>query len=145
MNRSRLSNVLMSVACLASAVALVSGVGTAQASPQPLKGGVHLTLAPLSPAAASRAHVAATSWYHIANGDTQCLDADSNHWGQNGDNVQLWACNNHGEQSWTRGTSHIVNADGQCLDADSSHWGQNGDNVQLWACNNHGEQNWPTS
>jgi Ricin-type beta-trefoil lectin domain len=98
----------------------------------------------LSPVAAVPDHAGPANGYgRIGNSDGQCLDADSNHWRQNGDNVQLWACNNHGEQLWTVSGAHIVNADGQCLDADSNHWGQNGDNVQLWACNNHGEQIWP--
>jgi hypothetical protein len=84
-----------------------------------------------------------TSYYWIVNSDGQCLDANSNQWGQNGDNVQLWSCNSNGEQKWTVSGAHILNSDGQCLDANSNQWGQNGDNVQLWGCNSNGEQTWP--
>jgi hypothetical protein len=45
-------------------------------------------------------HLDSVTLYHLVNGDGQCLDADSNDWGTNGDNVQLWACNSNGEQSW---------------------------------------------
>jgi hypothetical protein len=142
------SKVLIAAAAflLATGLTFLVGTGTTQ-SPQTFAGGTHLSFVQMSPAAASEAHLMATSWYHIVNGDDQCLDADSNHWRQNGDNVQLWACNNNGEQLWTVDWSapdgpHIVNYDGQCLDADSNHWGQNGDNVQLWACNSNHEQAW---
>ena len=33
-----------------------------------------------------------------------CVDADSNHYPSNGDNIQLWACNTHPEQVWTSGS-----------------------------------------
>jgi hypothetical protein len=33
-----------------------------------------------------------------------CVDADSNHYPSNGDNIQLWACNTHPEQQWILGS-----------------------------------------
>jgi hypothetical protein len=140
--RSRLglkAAAMFMIACGASAVALAPSTYAQATTTHPaITGFVHL-----SRAAAMRDHVApATSWVHIGNSDSQCLDANSNQWGQNGDNVQLWACNNNGEQLWTVSGAHIVNEDGQCLDANSNQWGQNGDNVQLWGCNSNGEQSW---
>lgn len=35
---------------------------------------------------------------------SMCIDADSNHYPSNGDNIQLWACNTHPEQEWTTGS-----------------------------------------
>jgi hypothetical protein len=85
----------------------------------------------------------ASEFYDISNGTNLCLDADSNHYGQNGDNAQLWSCNNNPEQLWSHsGNGHVVNHNGMCLDADSNHAGQNGDNVQLWSCNSNEEQSW---
>jgi surface antigen len=73
-----------------------------------------------------------------------CLDADSNHYPNNGDNVQLWTCNTHPEQEWTlTSLGQVKNAStGMCLDADSNHYPNNGDNVQLWTCNTQPEQEW---
>lgn len=57
----------------------------------------------LSPAAAGPGHGGRANGYgHIWNSDGQCLDANSNYRGQNGDPIQLWACNNHGEQTWPK-------------------------------------------
>ena len=61
--------------------------------------GLHLLPAGHVPAGGS-ASPASTTYYNIVNDDGQCLDADSNHWGSNGDNVQLWSCNSNGEQEW---------------------------------------------
>ena len=73
-----------------------------------------------------------------------CLDADSNHYPSNGDNVQLWSCNTHPEQEWTLTSSGQLQSAGtsMCLDADSNHYPSNGNNVQLWSCNTHPEQEW---
>ncbi len=73
-----------------------------------------------------------------------CLDADSNHYPSNGDNVQLWSCNTHPEQEWTLTSSGQLQSAGtsMCLDADSNHYPSNGDNAQLWSCNTHPEQEW---
>jgi surface antigen len=73
-----------------------------------------------------------------------CLDADSNHYPSNGDNIQLWGCNTHPEQEWVLTASgQVKNAStGMCLDADSNHYPSNGDNIQLWGCNTHPEQEW---
>jgi alpha-galactosidase len=87
----------------------------------------------------------ASEFYDISNGTNLCLDADSNHYGQNGDNAQLWGCNDHSEQAWVLYNGHIYNSNGMCLDADSNHYGQNGDNAQLWSCNNNPEQLWSHS
>src|SRR6201996_6649428 len=75
---------------------------------------------------------------------SMCIDADSNHYPSNGDNIQLWACNTHPEQEWVITTAgQLKNAStGMCIDADSNHYPSNGDNIQLWACNTHPEQEW---
>jgi hypothetical protein len=135
-----------------TALAFLAGARTApQAAPAERSAtAAHLTLVPvhLSGAAADNAQLAGITWYHIANADGQCLDADSNHWGQNGDIVQLWSCNNHGEQLWTVNDwgawwgPHIENYDGQCLDADSNTFPANGTKIQLWSCNGNPEQGW---
>jgi streptogrisin C len=131
---------------IASGIAIVlsaSGAAMAASKPASVFG---LKLVPAATRVDARtATMANTGPINIENYDLQCLDADSNHWGQNGDNVQLWSCNSNGEQVWRLSGNHIVNSDGQCLDADSTHWGQNGDNVQLWSCNSNGEQSWQWS
>jgi cell wall-associated NlpC family hydrolase len=75
---------------------------------------------------------------------SMCIDADSNHYASNGDNIQLWACNTHPEQEWViTSAGQLKNAStGMCIDADSNHYPSNGDNIQLWACNTHPEQEW---
>ena len=75
---------------------------------------------------------------------SMCIDADSNHYPSNGDNIQLWACNTHPEQEWVvTSAGQLKNAStGMCIDADSNHYPSNGDNIQLWACNTHPEQEW---
>ena len=73
-----------------------------------------------------------------------CLDANSNDYPKNGDNIQLWDCNTHPEQEWTLTASgQVKNAStGMCLDANSNDYPKNGDNIQLWDCNTHPEQEW---
>jgi Ricin-type beta-trefoil lectin domain/CHAP domain len=73
-----------------------------------------------------------------------CLDANSNDYPKNGDNIQLWQCNTHPEQEWTLTASgQVKNAStGMCLDANSNDYPKNGDNIQLWQCNTHPEQEW---
>ena len=81
----------------------------------------------------------------VNSGDpSMCIDADSNHYASNGDNIQLWACNTHPEQEWVlTSLRQLKNAStGMCIDADSNHYPSNGDNIQLWACNTHPEQEW---
>jgi len=81
----------------------------------------------------------------VNSGDrAMCIDADSNHYPANGDNIQLWACNTHPEQEWViTAAGQLKNAStGTCIDADSNHYPANGDNIQLWACNTHPEQEW---
>jgi Ricin-type beta-trefoil lectin domain len=143
---SNKTSVITAVSILVTVFTVLLGqtsTGAALASTRPAPPGLHLVPVSNSSVADTRASalVAATA-YHVVNADGQCMDADSNHWGTNGDNVQLWSCNSNGEQNWYVSGAHIVNADGQCLDADSNHWGTNGDNVQLWSCNSNGEQNW---
>jgi hypothetical protein len=142
-----IARAIIAASVLVTALAVVfgqSGAGTAQASARPVPPGLRLMPVASSGHPGSGLHLVriSASYYWIVNSDGQCLDADSNHWGQNGDNVQLWSCNSNGEQQWTVSGSYIKNSDGQCLDADSNHWGQNGDNVQLWSCNSNGEQSW---
>jgi hypothetical protein len=126
-----------------SPIAGLFGTSPALASAHSASAGLHLVPVTWSSSAGSRTQPAAAGTaYQIVNADGQCLDANSNDWGANGDNIQLWSCNNHGEQVWFLSGSNIVNDDGQCLDANSNDWGANGDNIQLWSCNNHGEQSW---
>jgi Ricin-type beta-trefoil lectin domain len=75
-----------------------------------------------------------------------CLDAYSGDYPNDGDPIEIWACNTHGEQQWTMRTNgQIVNTGtGECLDAYSEDYPNNGDPVQLWACNTHAEQIWKT-
>jgi CHAP domain len=58
--------------------------------------------------AASAQNMAAASGafanFENAGDRVMCLDADSNHYPSNGDNVQLWACNTHSEQEWVLGS-----------------------------------------
>lgn len=83
-----------------------------------------------------------------ATTSSQCLDANSNSYGLNGDRLQLWSCNTHPEQIWaflfggTANTGHITSANGLCLDADSNDYPNDGDHLQLWSCNNNPEQIW---
>jgi hypothetical protein len=73
-----------------------------------------------------------------------CLDADSNHYPNDGDSIQLWGCNTHAEQEWritSAGQLQNVNTS-MCLDADSNHYPNDGDSIQLWGCNTHAEQEW---
>lgn len=73
-----------------------------------------------------------------------CLDANSQHYPSSGDNIQLWACNNHPEQEWTLTSAGQLQSAGTdvCLDANSQHYPSSGDNIQLWTCNTHPEQEW---
>jgi hypothetical protein len=83
--------------------------------------------------------------YNILNYHTAyCLDANSNSFPSNGDGLQLWGCNNNGEQEWyyNSSTDQIINSSGQCLDANSNSFPSNGDSLQLWGCNNHAEEEW---
>jgi cell wall-associated NlpC family hydrolase len=99
-----------------------------------------------SPARASAATPSAAGLGNLSSASTpgMCVDADSNHYPGNGDNVQLWSCNAHPEQLWTLTSSgQLRNAGtGLCADADSNHYPSNGDNVQLWSCNTNPEQRW---
>jgi surface antigen len=73
-----------------------------------------------------------------------CVDANSNHYPSNGDNIQLWGCNTHPEQLWHESGVHFnfANSSGMCLDANSNDYANDGDNIQLWGCNTHPEQEW---
>jgi surface antigen len=90
------------------------------------------------------AHAGTVSNFTNSGEPGTCLDADSNHFPNNGDNVQLWTCNTNPEQEWTlTSLGQVKNAStGMCLDADSNHFPNNGDNVQLWTCNTNPEQEW---
>jgi hypothetical protein len=98
-------------------------------------------IAVLLPSAA----LAAASGSNLVNVSGLCLDANSNRYAGDGDNLQLWSCNSHPEQEWIlTGANQLVNtgAPGMCLDANSNRYPRIGDNVQLWACNTHPEQLW---
>jgi hypothetical protein len=74
-----------------------------------------------------------------------CLDANSDHYPNSGDPVQLWGCNNHPEQEWaltSAGQLENTGSPGMCLDANSKDYPRSGDGMQLWACNTHPEQLW---
>ena len=75
---------------------------------------------------------------------TTCLDANSNDYPDNGDAVQLWSCDNNGEQFWqVTSAGQLENATtGECLDANSNDYPDTGDTIQLWTCNGNGEQQW---
>ena len=75
---------------------------------------------------------------------SMCIDADSNHYPHNGDNIQLWSCNTNPEQKWVvTSAGQLKNAStNMCVDADSNHYPHNGDNIQLWSCNTNPEQKW---
>jgi hypothetical protein len=135
---------LVKAAGVAALLAGMAGCGLASSA------SVHQSTAEdMLPAKAASAQNAAATDGAFANfenaGDrVMCLDADSNHYPSNGDNVQLWACNTHPEQEWritSAGQLQNTNTS-MCLDADSNHYPSNGDNVQLWACNTHPEQEW---
>jgi hypothetical protein len=90
------------IAVVPLALAVTMGARPVFASTQAL-GTSSLRLTPASMSvkmAAAQLSVVYGLRYQIKNADGQCLDADSNHYYANGDNVQLWGCNNHGEQSW---------------------------------------------
>jgi len=57
-----------------------------------------------------------------------------------GTQVQLYACNGTGAQSWTR-TGQTLLALGKCLDV-SGAGTADGTKIQLWTCNGTGAQNW---
>ena len=80
----------------------------------------------------------------VVNAVGACLDANSTHYANNGDNIQLWGCNNHSEQLWRESwvVFNLTNSSGLCLDANSNDYPNDGDNVQLWDCNTHPEQQW---
>jgi surface antigen len=93
----------------------------------------------------SMAASAATASNLTNTGDPgMCLDANSNDYAKNGDNLQLWQCNTHPEQEWTlTSAGQVKNAStGMCLDANSNDYPKNGDKLQLWQCNTHPEQEW---
>jgi hypothetical protein len=81
---------------------------------------------------------------------TNCLDADTNTTGQNGQLVQGWKCHGGSNQKWSLyrvpGASNqytLVNqADNLCLDADTNTAGRNGQLVQTWTCNGQPAQKW---
>lgn len=79
----------------------------------------------------------------------QCLDADLNGGGVNGNKVQVWACNGSTQQEWVTnpgvgGGVELESAQfpGMCLDADVNGGGANGTKVQLWQCNGQSQQSW---
>ena len=80
----------------------------------------------------------------VVNAVGSCLDANSVHYSNDGDNIQLWGCNNHSEQLWheTKTLTNFQNSSGLCLDANSNDYPNDGDNLQLWDCNTHPEQVW---
>ena len=73
-----------------------------------------------------------------------CLDANSDHYPNSGDGIQLWSCNTHPEQEWVlTSAGQLQNAGtNMCLDANSDHYPNSGDGIQLWSCNTHPEQEW---
>ena len=73
-----------------------------------------------------------------------CLDANSTDYPNNGDAIQLYGCNDNGEQQWqVTSAGQLENATtGSCLDANSNDYPDTGDTIQLWDCNGNGEQQW---
>jgi cell wall-associated NlpC family hydrolase len=124
--------------------AAVAGCGNAsQASAQTFMKDGSLAAKVMAPLPASATGGAGANL--VNTGDrAMCIDADSNHYPANGDNIQLWACNTHPEQEWVlTSAGQLKNAStSMCIDADSNHYPANGDNIQLWACNTHPEQEW---
>jgi hypothetical protein len=79
----------------------------------------------------------------------QCLDADINGGGVNGNKVQIWTCNGSPQQEWMAGPGadgawslESMKFPGMCLDADLNGGGANGTKVQLWRCNQQAQQSW---
>lgn len=81
---------------------------------------------------------------------SRCLDADTTMGGVDGNKVQIWDCNNQGQQDWQfwetssgSGVYYIVNAKYQkCLDMDLNTFPSDGTRVQLWDCNYQKQQLW---
>jgi cell wall-associated NlpC family hydrolase len=65
---------------------------------------------------------------------TYCLDANSNDYANDGDNIQLWGCNTNPEQEWVlTSAGQLQNAGtNMCLDANSNDYPKDGDSIQLW-------------
>jgi hypothetical protein len=80
----------------------------------------------------------------VAGSFTYCLDANDSGStaGQDGDKVQLWTCNNTGNQFWYFGTQnsagngYITNDyySSKCLNANDDGGLADGRHVQLWGC-----------
>ncbi|MFI6908206.1 RICIN domain-containing protein [Nonomuraea sp. NPDC050394] len=94
-------------------------------------------------AAGTAAGSAANGWIRITNAfdrsipPNQCLDADVEGGGGNGNRVIVWQCNGNSPQQWWRwhanGWLENQRYRGMCLDADR-HGSGNGIRVMLWRC-----------
>lgn len=98
-----------------------------------------------APAVVKKVNGKDVSFSQIENVHGKCLDANSNHYPKDGDNVQLWTCAANARQFWYYDSSNglIYNEDtSYCLDANSNHYPKDGDNIQLWTCAANARQEW---
>ncbi|MFI1017344.1 RICIN domain-containing protein [Streptomyces sp. NPDC020965] len=88
------------------------------------------------------------AWVRVRSlygGGVQCLDADINGGGGNGNRVQVWTCNGLPQQRWfSADNGMLMNGrfPGMCLDADVNGGGLNGTRLQLWQCSGATQQLW---
>jgi hypothetical protein len=79
-----------------------------------------------------------------------CVDADANYYGQLGDDVLQWDCNDHGEQTFTQTGQYcydglcnyeLATSNGQCLSI-VGNTNYNGNALDMWTCNGRETERW---